>query len=272
MINFNGVLVQRDAALFGVENRGFKYGDGLFETIKILAGEVRFLEDHYFRLMASMRMIRMEIPMKFTLDFMEDEIKRVVEANEFSDARVRFSVYRSGGGLYAPESNNIEYVVEAHELHSEIAEEYEVDIFKDFYIYSGLLSTIKSTNKLTNVLAATYASENVLDNCILINEQKKVVEFTNGNLFLVVGNQIITPKLTDGCIKGIIRKKLLENPKLLQGYTIVEESVSPFDLQKADELFLTNTIIGVQPITKYRKKSFGAEVSNKLIEKLGALV
>lgn len=268
MINFNGTLVERETKIFGVENRAFKYGDGLFETIKVENGEVRFIEDHYFRLMASMRMIRMEIPMAFTLDFMEAEIKKTVEENGLNNARVRFSVYRASGGLYTPENNSVEYIIEANEIHINKIEVYEVDIFKDFYVYSGLLSTIKSTNKLVNVLAGTYASENNLDNCILLNEQKKVVEFTNGNLFLVKGQEISTPNLTDGCIKGIIRKKLLENPHLIEGYTIVEKSISPFDLLKADELFMTNAIVGVQAITKYRKKNFSSVVSTKIKEVL----
>ena len=263
MINFNGTLVAKETALLGVENRGFKYGDGLFETIKVEDGKVRFMEDHYFRLMASMRMIRMEIPIEFSLDFMEGEILKVLEANHLRNARIRFSVYRSGGGLYTPETQ---------ELLVKTYLEYEVDIFKDFYVYSGLLSTVKSTNKLTNVLAATYASENDLNNCILINEQKKVVEFTNGNLFLVIGNEIVTPKLTDGCVKGIVRKKLLENPQLVEGFQIVEKSISPFDLQKGKELFLTNAISGVQAITKYRKKSYTTEIVARIKEELNKLV
>ncbi len=272
MINFNGTLVAKETAIFGVENRGFKYGDGLFETIKVEEGKVRFMEDHYFRLMASMRMIRMEIPMTFTLDFVEAEIMKTVEANGLNNARVRFSVYRSSGGLYTPDNNTIEYVVEASHLIVQIASKYEVDIFKDFYVYSGLLSTVKSTNKLTNVLAATYAAENGLDNCILMNEQKKVVEFTNGNLFLVKGNEIFTPSLTEGCVKGIVRKKIVEASGLIEGYSIKEASISPFDLQKADELFMTNAIIGIQPITKYRKKLFSTSVSEKIKEKLAILV
>lgn len=268
MINFNGTLVERETKIFGVENRAFKYGDGLFETLKVENGEVRFLEDHYFRLMASMRMIRMEIPMAFTLDFMEAEIKKTVEANNLDKARVRFSVFRKAGGLYTPENNSVDYVIEANEFKRVEAEVYEVDLFKDFYIYSGLLSTIKSISKLENVLAGNYAAENGLDNCILLNEQKMVVEFTNGNLFLVKGHEIVTPPLTDGCIKGIIRKKLLENPILIEGYTIVERSISPFDLQKADELFMTNAIVGVQAITKYRKKTFSIAISKKIKEVL----
>ena len=268
MINFNGTIVEKETKIFGVENRGFKYGDGLFETLKVEDGVVRFMEDHYFRLMASMRMIRMEIPMTFTLDFMEAEIKKTVEENGLNNARVRFSVFRSSGGLYTPENNAVAYIIEADEIYISEKEVYEVDLFKDFYVYSGLLSTIKSTNKLVNVLAGTYASENNLDNCILLNEQKKVVEFTNGNLFLVKDREITTPLLTDGCIKGIIRKKLLDKPDLLEGYTIIENSISPFDLQKADELFLTNAIVGVQAITKYRKKNFSSEVSTKIKEVL----
>ena len=266
MINYNGTLVERETKIFGVENRAFKYGDGLFETIKVENGEVRFIEDHYFRLMASMRMIRMEIPMSFTLDFMENEIMRTVKENGLNEARVRFSVFRASGGLYTPENNTTEYVIEANEIQFNEVEAYEVDLFKDYYVYSGLLSTIKSTNKLVNVLAGTYAAENNIDNCILLNEQKKVVEFTNGNLFLIKGLEIMTPPITDGCIKGIIRKKILENPGIIEGYRIVERNISPFDLQKADELFMTNAIIGVLAITKYRKKNFGSAISTKIKE------
>lgn len=272
MINFNGTIVEKETRIFGAENRGFKYGDGLFETLKVEAGKVQFLEDHYFRLMAAARMIRMEIPMEFSMEFMEGEVLRTVTENQLENARVRLSVFRSGAGLYAPERHTTEYLIEASSLNSDAVSSYEVDIFKDFYIYSGLLSTIKSTNKLVNVIAATYASENELDNCVLLNEEKKVVEFTNGNLFLVKGNKIVTPRLTDGCVKGIIRKKLLEATNLLEGFTIEEEAISPFDLQKADELFMTNAIVGIQPITKYRKKNFTSEVAEKLTSVLETLV
>lgn len=147
MINLNGNIIDRSTKIFEVENRGFKYGDALFETLKVIDQKVQFLEDHYFRLMASMRMLRMEIPMDFTLEYFENQIDQTVEANELVDARVRFSVVRDNGGLYKPATNKISFVIEAKELVVSVKEHYEIDLFKDYYIHSGLLSTIKQRIK-----------------------------------------------------------------------------------------------------------------------------
>lgn len=272
MINFNGSLISSSKELFNTNNRAFKYGDALFETIKIESLKIRFVEDHYFRLMASMRMLRMEIPMNFTLEFFEEEIVKTVMQNKLENARVRFSVFRKDGGLYLPLSNEISYVIEATILKTQLKENYILDIFKDYFIYSGLLSTVKTTNKITNVLASIYAKENDIDNCILLNEKKNVVEVINGNIFLIVGNKIKTPALTEGCVKGIIRKKLIELVINDGVYTIEETTISPFELQKADELFITNSIIGIQPITNYKKNTFNTVISKDLIIKLNKLV
>jgi branched-chain amino acid aminotransferase len=119
-------------------------------------------------------------------------------------------------------------------------------------------------------LGSIYAQENGLDNCLLLNTNKQVVEALNGNLFLINGTTIKTPPLVDGCLKGIMRKQVMELIKDIDGYDILEESVSAFELQKADELFMTNVIQGIQPITAYRKKDYSTKVSNELVEKLNA--
>jgi branched-chain amino acid aminotransferase len=271
MINLNGSILNKTESIISSNNRAFKYGDALFETIKVENLHVVFIEDHYFRLMASMRMLRMEIPMTLTLEFLESEIHSLVEENNLLDARVRFSVFRKDGGLYNPLTNEIDYLIEASELDYQEKENYSIDIFKDYYVYSGLLSTIKTTNKITNVLASIYASENDIDNCILLNERKQVVEAINGNIFVVKGNNIKTPPTSDGCVKGIIRKKIIEIISKNDEYSIIEESISPFDLQKADEIFITNAIIGIQPVTNYKKSVFGKTISTVLIELLSNL-
>ena len=272
MINLNGVFFKNFEKVLTSSNRAFKYGDGLFETVKVLNLKVCFGEDHYFRLMASMRMLRMEIPMSFTLEFFENEIIRTVEENELVDSRVRLSVFRQDGGLYNPISNKIDYLIEASQFELKIKANYSIDLFKDYYIYSGLISTIKTTNKITNVLASIYASENRLDNCILLNEKKQVVEVINGNIFIVTGNVIKTPPISDGCVKGIIRKKIIEIISNSKQFSIEEVSISPFEIQKSDELFITNTIVGVQAISSYKKNVFGSEVSDELKAKLNRLI
>lgn len=275
MVNYNGQLTELSNTHLQPHNRGLHYGDAVFETIKVSAGKVYFWEDHYFRLMASMRILRMEIPMDFTMEFLEDEIKRTLETASPSDAyRVKLLVWRAWGGKYTPTSDEVEYLIEVEPLTAPFytldEKPYEVELFKDHYVTSGLLSTLKSTNRAINVLGSIYASENDYQNCLLLNEQKQVVEGLNGNLFLVKGYKIKTPPLADGCLNGIVRKQIIDILGHMPDYILEETSVSPFELQKADELFLTNTIMGIQPITKYRKKEFGHKVAKELLAKLNA--
>jgi branched-chain amino acid aminotransferase len=272
MINFNGEYFKESDTILTSGNRAFKYGDGLFETIKVLDAKIVFLEDHYFRLMASMRMLRMEISMNFTLEYFEKQIIETVKKNDLKNARIRFSVFRNEGGLYTPLQNSTKYLVEVNELKVSISNNYEVDLYKDFYISSGFLSTLKTTNRILNVMASIYAKENSLNNCILVNEKKHIVEATNGNIFLVKGNVIKTPALSEGAIKGIARKKIIEIVNSMQDFELVETEISPFELQKSDEVFITNAIIGIQPITKYRKTEFSIKIGLKLREKLASLI
>ncbi|WP_281228236.1 aminotransferase class IV [Flavobacterium aquiphilum] len=272
MINFNGAIVSEDTNIL-VQNRGFLYGDAVFETVKIVNGKILFLEDHYFRLMSSMRVIRMEIPMDFTMEYLEDQILSLVKNNKIeSSSRARITVCRNDGGYYLPQNNSVSFLIQATPLENTAYSlnegEYEVDLFKDFYVTKQLLSSIKTTNRLINVTGSIYANENGLDNCILLNETKNVVEVLQGNIFMLKGNRLITPPVSEGCLNGVMRKQILGLAKKINGIEVAEETISPFDLQKADELFVTNVIKGVQPITKYRKKEFSIEVSKTLVAKL----
>lgn len=265
MLNYNSELLNTEDFEISSKNRAFKYGDAIFETLKVIGHRIVFCEDHYFRLMASMRMLRMEIPMGFTLEFLEQEILKTVQAQKVAkEFRVRLSVYRKDGGLYLPETNQVDFLIEVAPNTYKNKESYTVDLFKDFYNFSGLLSTIKTTNRMLNTLSSIYMKENELDNCILINERKGVVEAINANIFVVKGNVLKTPALTEGCIKGIVRKKIIEMLEKSTEFTVEETAISPFELQKADELFLTNTIIGIQPVTNYRKKTFQTEIGERL--------
>lgn len=274
MINSNGTLQTNGENFISIENRGYKYGDALFETLKAVHGKILFWEDHYFRLMSSMRILRMEIPMTFTMEFLEAEILKTIEANQLSKstARVRFNVHRKDGGKYLPETNLIDFNIIAEGFDSDFyslnIETFTVDLFKDYFVAPGLLSTLKSNNKLINILGNIYAQENKFDNCLLLNTNKNVVEGLNGNLFLVKDTIIKTPPIEDGCLKGIMRKQIMEIIKSMEGYELEEISISPFELQKADELFLTNVIVGLQPITSYRKKVYTNAVSKLIIDKL----
>ena len=276
-VNFNGNLLPETENYLNHENRGLRYGDALFETIRVVNSTIFFWEDHYLRLMASMRILRMEIPMNFTMEFLEAEILKTIKANEYesSPARVRLTLFRNNGGLYLPKTNSISYCIESKSLELPFftlnEEKYEVELFKDFYINADMLSTLKTNNKIINVVGSIFAKENDYDNCILLNQHKQVVEVLNANIFMIQDKTITTPPLKDGCLNGILRKKLLEILSKSQDYIVQEASISPFDLQKADELFMTNSIVGIRSITKYRKKEFDNKVAKDLIGKLNAV-
>jgi len=276
MINFNGSLLPSDGFLSS-SNRAFLYGDGVFETLKVVNQKVLFLEDHYFRLMASMRIVRMQIPNNFTLEYFEEQVISTAQAaNCAASARIRFTVFRNDGGYYLPQTREVSYVIQVSPLEnvkyffSDAV--YEVDLYKDFFISKQLLSTIKTTNKMISITGSIYAQENDLNNCLLLNNDKNVVEALNGNLFMLLGTKLITPPTEEGCLNGIARKQIIALAKKMEGIEMVEAPISPFDLQKADELFITNIIQGIQPITQYRKKTYTTNVSAQLLEKLNDLI
>ncbi len=275
MFNFNGELLEDNTSFLNEKNRGVQLGDAVFEELRVLNGDIIFLEDHYLRLMSSMRILRMEIPMNFTMEFMEEEILKGLSENDLKEVKqIKFTVFRNSQNDFSKSDNSISYFITSNKLTNPffILNEgaYEVELFKDFYKNSSMLSNLDTNNKVLNVVGAIYAQENDYQDCLLLNERKQVIEALNGNLFVVKGNQIKTAPLTDGCINSILRKKLIDIVSKINDFEFIEDSISPFELQKADELFIINNIDGIISISKYRKKDFVNTTAKNLIGKLNA--
>ncbi len=260
MINLNGALQSATSPLFSVHNRGFLYGDAVFETLRYSQNHIHFWEDHYFRLMAAMRVFRMPIPMRFTPEFLEQECLRVIEAQSITSPswRIRLSVFRNDGGVYLPASRDVSYVIEAKPIEEEkyaSKQSYNVELFKDYYVQKSMLSNLKSNNKALQVIGSIFMQEQGFDNGILVNDDKEIVEFLNGNLFVVDGGMLRTPPLTAGCLDGVMRKQIIRLAKK-ENISCVEEKISPFDLQQVQEVFMTNAITGIQPVSSYRRTDY----------------
>ncbi len=273
----NGDYSENKGIYIDIDNRALNYGDGVFETVKYANGQINFWEDHYFRLMANMRIVRMEIPMSFSPEFLEEQFRKVIEVNKLKSqvVRLKLLVWRKSGGYYTPEDNKVEYLIMASVLPSALYElnkrGWQVDLFEDYYKQKSLLSAVKTTSSILYTVAGVFKKENQLDEVILINNNKSVVEGISHNIFLARGNEVITPPLESSCLRGIMRKKVIEIlPEI--GYTIIEKDFSPFEFQKADEMFFTNSINGIRWVFKYRKREFYSECSQKLIEGINAKV
>ena len=270
MINFNGKIIGISDQL--TNNRGFLYGDAVFETLIIFNNKILFWEDHYFRLMSSMRIIRLDIPDKFTPDFFKENIIKIHNnISQTGNSRIRINIYRSSFGKYKPEKNTPSFIISCESINYSNYElnkgHYEVDLFKDYYLDNQLISSIKSNNKVINVVASIYASENGFDNCILLNKDKLVCEFINSNLFVIKEGKIYTPTLKSGCLNGVVRKNLF---KILSSssFELYEQDLSTFDITQSDEIFGTNIAQGIFSITKFRKKEYDCSQTKKIITML----
>tara|TARA_B100000929_G_scaffold279396_1_gene256498 strand:- start:1030 stop:1866 length:837 start_codon:yes stop_codon:yes gene_type:complete len=271
MINYNGNF--KDQPLDHFNNRGFLYGDSVFETIKVVDNKIIHWEEHYLRLMSSMRILRIEIPSLYTPDFFEEEIRKTnLKIDSFFTGRVRLTIFRREGGLYLPDYNDPIFVINSQKTDQKLfnvnLQSYKVDLFKDYQIQSNLISNLKTNNRVVNVIGSIYAKENDLDNCILLNDQKFVSEFLNGNIFIVKDILVKTPTISSGCLNGVMRNKIIELINKLTNLEIEEKDFSPYELISSDEIWVSNSIFGIIPVTEYRRKLFSNKVAITILNYL----
>ena len=274
MINFNGKITDLSDQL--INNRAFLYGDAVFETLIIFNDKILFWEDHYFRLMSSMRIIRLDIPDKYTPEFFKENIIKIHNnISQTGSSRIRINIYRSSDGKYKPEKNTPSFIISCESINYNTYKlnkgHYEVDLYKDYYLDNQLISSIKSNNKIINVVASIYASENGFNNCILLNKDKLVSEFINSNLFIIKDEKIYTPTLKSGCLNGVVRKNLF---KILSSssFEVCEQDLSTFDITQSDEIFGTNIAQGIFSVTKFRKKDYDCSKTKKIITMLNNFI
>ena len=244
----------------------------LTETIAIQQNKILFWEEHYLRLMASMRILRMEIPLSFTLEHLSEKITALTTSlsKETFNGRVCLNVVKMSQPSFEQAVPPTAYSITA--LPAEEGEEtllfkktnQPIDLYKDHYLSKGLYATIESAAQQWRYMAWTYVHENDYCDGILLNTEKHLVESLRGALFLVKGNEIRTPALDQGCRKSVYRNQLLTVLSKSEEFEITEEAISPFSIQKADELFVLDDAKGIYSISQYRKKKFQVTQTEKI--------
>ncbi|HRE36996.1 MAG TPA: aminotransferase class IV [Chitinophagaceae bacterium] len=258
-ICFNGKFTDADKAVLPASNRSYRYGDGLFETMKVKDGVIQLAASHMERLFDGMSILKMDVPALVTKDKLMDIILELCKQNRCEAlARVRLSVSRGNGGLY-DEDRKLQYLVECWPLNQSVNRVNEnglvIDIFPDAAKSTDRFSNLKSANFLVYSMAAVYAKENKLNDCLVLNANGKIADSTIANLFLVKGDTIFTPALSEGCVNGVMRKYLLES-LAASNYQVEETIVSAEDLLAADEVFLSNAINGIRWVQRFRNKIY----------------
>ncbi len=266
---FNGTFLSANAPLLSANNRGFKYGDGLFETMKVFQGALLLSTFHFERLFISLKLLGIEPSVDFTTASLLKNIRELCSQNNCAgSARIRLAVYRTEEGTAG-------YLIEAIPLSEEVNEWNKAGLSITLYPYArkstDAFSNIKSANFLPYVLAEKYAKENDADDAIVLNAHNYLCDSSKANIFLVKDGEVITPALHQGCINGIMRRMVIEEVKKL-GYVLRQQEVSEEDLIAADEVFLTNALQIIRWVESYHEVEYCGTRSQKIFNAVKATI
>jgi len=272
MIIYNGNLIPENEFSGLASNRAFLYGDGIFETIRIISGKAVFLPSHFKRMTAGAEAMMMELPENWNLETIQAEIDKLLNHNEITEgARIRITVFRNPGGYFMPDSLNASYVMHCAPVDSNLfvlnPEGKNIDMYPDMRKQYTKLSPFKTLNTQIYVMASVWAKKQGLDDALIQNDQLAIIEASSSNLFIVSNGVLYTPAVTDGCLGGVMRMNII-NLAIAHNYKVYECRLTPQNLLVADEIFLTNSICGLQWISSYKTKRYFNTVTKKLTDLL----
>lgn len=273
-IHFNGKIIPAEDPLVSAGNRGLRYGDGLFETMRVVNGRIALHDLHFERLLNGLSVLQFQCPPHFTPAYLAEAVLTLCrKMNIGQGARVRLNMVRGNGGLYDQENHTPDIIIEAWPLVQPVAIQSNglvIDIYPDARKSMDVLANIKSNNYLPYVLAALHAQRHQLDDCLLLNAAGRICDATIANVFWVKDGRLFTPPLSEGGVGGVMRRYLVET--IAPKYTVQEQPLIPEMLLQADELLLTNAIQGIRWVGRYRDKHYNNQLAtmlcNEYIKKL----
>lgn len=272
----NDEFILANQPVLSVSNRGFKYGDGLFESMRMCNGKLMFAEQHAGRLQEGMKALKMDGGNLLDDYFLKHKTAELSKKNKYKgNARFRLSVYREGEGLYTPDTNKSSYVLES----SLLAEsDYQlnkkgliIDVYDELTKQVNMLSNYKTSNALIYVMAGLYKKQRKLDDVFMLNQNGFLCESMSSNVFVVYDKQIYTPALTEGCVSGVMRSVVMDLAKS-KDIDIVEAQLNPEVLKEAEEVFVSNAVGGIRWVMGYGRKRYFNENAKLLSALLNTAV
>ncbi len=266
--NYNGKIFEAGEAVVGPGNRGLRYGDGLFETMKLSNGRIILSNEHYARLWNGMKLLHFQFPKWFTPERLMEEMFTLARKNgHLPAARIRLNVFRGDGGLYDAESHQPHYCIETWKLeenHGVLnSNGLVLGIYEEVQKNCDILSNLKHNNFLPYVMAAFKVKEEKWNDALLMNQHERVCETTLANIFLIRNGAVITPCLSEGCVAGVMRGQVISLLKEYQ-FNVEERPVDREELMVADEIFLTNSIRNIYWVGSYGNKTYGHQLIQKI--------
>jgi len=266
--NYNGKLFKEGSSIIGADSRALRYGDGLFETMKIRNGIIELADEHFARLWKGMQVLQFEIPKHFSPEKLIEQAIALAKKNlHESAARVRLSIIRGDGGLYDAENHKPNYIIQTWQLPEGNGDWNSnglvAGIYSEVKKNCDILSNLKHNNYLTYVLAALLAKKEKWNDAVLLNTTGNICDSTIANIFIVKGELVFTPALSEGCVAGVMRQALLQFLKTNQ-FQIEEKAITINDLLNADEVFFTNSIYNIRWVQSIGNTNYGNAFTQKI--------
>ena len=257
--NYNGKIFSENENIIGPTNRGLRYGDGIFETIKFKNATIILADEHFKRLWEGMKMLQFSIPAHFTVEKLTAEINALTKKNKLKEARIRITVIRSDGGIYDPKNDTPNYIIEAIKLPEDNGllniNGLQICIYEDALKSIDTFSNLKTNNYLPYFMGAKFAKKQQCNDALILNSKGNLCDSTIANIFFIKNNIIYTPALSEGCVAGVMRNWLINSLRLLN-YKIEEMAVSKSLLYEADEVFLSNSIYNIRWVGSLENKNY----------------
>ncbi|GAC1300534.1 MAG: branched-chain-amino-acid transaminase [Mucilaginibacter sp.] len=273
-INFNGEIYPQDAKLMPVANRAFRYGDGLFESMRMMKGQLKFADMHADRLQRGMKALKIDGYSQMDTWFLKEKAEDLAQRNKAKHGRLRLTVFRDSEGMYAPTQNKAGWCLEMQPLDEPRYFLNEkgliMDIFTEIPKPSNYLSNIKTCNSLIYVMAGLHKTYNKLDEVFLLNQNGFLCEASSSNVFILYQNHLYTPALSEGCVEGVMRQVVI-NLARKNNIPVTEAQINPEILYEADEVFLTNAGRGIQTVMGFGVRRYFNAVSKLLVTELNKL-
>ncbi len=274
---FNGLFYKYDKNVLKIDNRALNYGDAFFETIFVSKKNIMFLDKHFDRILNTCDILKFKLPYFFTKEYIETKIIDLLNRNKsFVGTRIKILFFRDSNGLYTPDNNNVSFIIFSSKL-----DNYKflynkkglfIDVYSDIKKPVNILSNLKTTNTLLNILSGIYKKKNNIDDVILLNQDGFVCEGISSNIFLVKNNILYTPMLEDGCVRGIMRENIIDIA-LSNKITVIDDAhITLSDIENADEIFFTNAIQGIRWVLAYKHKRYYNDISKDLFNKLNSYI
>ena len=264
-VNLNGELANAERPLIAVQNRAFRYGDGLFETMKCVKGVIALQHLHFERLFFGMNQLMFQVPGWFTTEFLGQQIQQLITANNHqSMSRIRLMVFRGSGGLYDANLAELNFLIESVPLSVPGVNENLVIGFYDKARKSqDVFASLKSNSFLPYVVAAHHAKNAGWHDAIILNTSDRVADATIANVFIIKNNNISTPALSEGCVAGVMRRFLLGKLRSA-AYHVSETGITREALYAADEVFLTNAVSGIRKVKRAGDSHYSFHLSTQI--------